>query len=369
MTTATPQTELRIERLARELTIDGVDVFLANSAVTLGYLHGLHESGAERFLALAISQTGKIRLICPGLTVSQATRAGITDIRSWRDGEDPITLLHELVDDWNLRSAVIAVDDDMPSALLLAMQDALPAALFRPGQRIVSRLMRSKDEEELALLYRAGAIADQALPKALGALKPGVTELELERVLYSEMQRLGGIPTFAIIAAGANGAEPHHASDGTVIQEGDVVVMDFGCQVDGYQSDITRTVCCGKASDEAKTVYRTVYQAHMAARQKIAPAVPAQEVDRAARKVINDAGFGEFFIHRTGHGLGMRIHEEPYIVEGNAEPLAAGNCFSIEPGIYLPGRLGVRIENIVTVTEGGHASFNVDPPAEIVEVS
>jgi Xaa-Pro aminopeptidase len=362
------QTGIRIERLARELTIAGADAYFASSAVTLGYLQGLHETGGERLYILAISKDGRTRMICPALSASQAQRCGVEDIRAWRDGEDPYALLKELAGDWDLRSGVIAVDDDMIASYVLSMQNALPAALFRTGHPILSILMRSKDAAELDLMRTAGRIADEALPAALAAIRPGVSELELAQVLSSEMQKRGGKPTFAIVAAGPNSAEPHHHSDETVIRDGDVVIMDYGCDVGGYQSDITRTVCCGAASDDVKSVYTTVFQAHVAARSAIRPGVPAQEVDRAARKVIEDAGFGEFFIHRTGHGIGMRVHEEPYIIEGADQPLETGNCFSDEPGIYLPGRFGVRIENIVTVTEDGHSSLNAEPASEIIEV-
>lgn len=368
MATASTDHDLRLDRLARELTVAGVDVFLANSPITLAYLQGLHESGGERFLALAISRDGRTRMICPSLTVNQAGRCGVEDIRAWRDGEYPMALVRQLADDWALRSAVFAIDDDMRASHLLELQETLPAALFRPGQRILAALMRCKDAKELELLRTAGAIADEAFPGVLAKIRDKRTELEVGRALSSEMQRLGGTPTFAIVATGANSAEPHHSGDDTAIREGDIVVLDFGCDVGGYQSDITRTVCCGSASDEMKTVYRVVYDAHMAARNAIHPGVPAQDVDRAARRVIEEAGFGEFFLHRTGHGLGTRIHEDPYIVEGNTTPLEVGNCFSIEPGIYLPGRFGVRIENIVTVTESGHSSFNAEPAPELLEV-
>ena len=164
------------------------------------------------------------------------------------------------------------------------------------------------------------------------------------------------------------GAEPHHESDNTVIQSGDVIIMDFGCEFEGYQSDITRTVCCGKASDEAKRVYDIVFGAHQAGRAAIHPGVACQELDRAARQVIEKSGYGEYFFHRLGHGIGMRGHEEPYIVEGNETPLEVGHCFSIEPGIYLAGRFGVRIENIVTATMDGHASINAEPSATLTEI-
>ncbi|MFY9232949.1 MAG: Xaa-Pro peptidase family protein [Fimbriimonadaceae bacterium] len=357
----------RIGRLAEELRGAGIDAIFTCTPISMGYLNGFHEGGGERFLTLAVRADGTTRMICPGLSATQARRSGIEDVRSWKDGEDPLAHFRQLAEDWNLRSAILAVEDDMPAYMLLQMQEALPAALFKPGQEVLAKLMRVKEPGEIELMRRAGKIADEALPAALRIIRPGVTELDVEEALMSEMRRLGGRPLFCIVATGANGAEPHHMSDETKIADGDVIVLDFGCTVDGYLSDITRTVCCGSASDEAKKVYDTVLRAHNAGRAAINSGVACQDVDRAARRVIEGAGYGEFFMHRTGHGIGMRGHEEPFIIEGNALPLAPGHCFSVEPGIYLPGKFGVRIENIVTCTENGHESLNAEPAGELIE--
>jgi len=359
----------RIEKLSALLAEEGLDAFFATSPITMGYLRGYHESGHERFLTLAISPRGHVRLICPALSESQARRVGIDDVVTWRDGENPLAHLERLASDWNLKSGILAVDDEMPAQMLLKMQATLPAALFKPGQPVVSRLMRNKDADELALLRKAGKIADDAFDAVLPRIRPGMTERELDQQLQDEMRRFGGRPAFCIIAAGAASAEPHHLSDDTVIESSHVVVMDFGCSVEGgYMSDITRTVCVGKATDEAKKVYDIVYRSQASGRAAIKSGVAPQEVDRAARKVIEDAGYGEFFVHRTGHGIGMRGHEEPFIIEGNEEPLEPGQSFSVEPGIYLPGRFGVRIENIVAATQDGHESMNREPSPTLIEV-
>lgn len=359
----------RLERLAHALTTEGIDAFFATSPITMGYLRGYFEDGHERFLTLAINSDGRSRLICPALSASQARRAGIADIASWRDGEDPLIHLATLADEWNLRSGILAVDDEMRAQILLKMQGTLPAALFKPGQAILSRLMKNKDEAELDLLRQAAKIADDAFDAVLPQIKTGLIETQLDQMIKDEMSRLGGVPTFCIVATGANGAEPHHLSDATPIKEGDVVVLDFGCDVGGYKSDITRVVCAGKATDEARKVYDIVYRSQAAGRAAARSGIAAQEVDRAARKVIEDAGYGEFFVHRTGHGIGMRGHEEPYMVEGNMDLLEPGQCFSVEPGIYLPGNFGVRIENIVAATVDGHESLNREPSSTLIELT
>jgi Xaa-Pro aminopeptidase len=358
----------RISRLAQSLTDSGGDVFFASNPTTMEYLQGFGEDGFERFLSLAVRSTGEVVLICPALSATKARRCGIADVRTWNDSEDPLQLFRGLADEWNLRSAIIYVDGFMPAMMVLAMQEALPAALFKSGQTMIAGLMRKKDENELALMRKAGSIADNALAPALKQLKSGMTELQFGNILKGEMEKLGGKPTFCIIATGPNSAEPHHENDNTPIREGNILLCDYGCSVDGYNSDITRVVNVGTASEETRRVYGVVYEAQRLGRARIKAGIPAEEIDRATRDVIEKSGYGEFFIHRTGHGIGMREHEEPNIVQGATTPLEVGECFSVEPGIYLPGKFGVRIENIVTPTDDGHESMNAEPSATLTEI-
>ena len=307
-------------------------------------------------------------LICPALTANHAKRIGIQDVRPWADGEDPLLHVARLADDWNLKAGRIAVDSEMRADILLALQDTLPAALFKAGDEIISQLTRRKDGLEIELLQRAANIADHAYRQVKPCIRAGLTEVEVGRMLSDAMSDLGGKPTFSIVAAGGNGAEPHHLSDDTVLKQGDVVILDFGCDVGGYQSDITRVIAIGPAPERAQEVYRVVHRAHMAAREKAASGAIAGDVDEAARTVIDEAGYGEFFVHRTGHGIGMRGHESPNITPGSDYVLEPGNCFSIEPGIYLPGEFGVRIENIVMSRDGDCYSFNEEPSTELESV-
>lgn len=355
-------TAQRPEQLGNVLADHGVSAYLAHSPFTMGFLTSFNEGAAERFLTLAFSPKGGVRLIGPALSVNQATRHGIDDVRGLKDGESPEHHLKELAKDWGINGKV-AVDDEMPAAVLLTLQNIFPDIQFVPGSMLLAELTRWKTTDELEKLFRAGGIADNAFTEVAPKIKAGMTELDVNDMLQASMASQGGKPMFAIVAAAANGAEPHHMTDDTVLEEGQVVICDFGCTVDGYYSDITRTVCIGEPNDVQEHVYCTVYEAHMAARAVIRPGVKAGEIDAAARNVIEAAGYGEFFTHRTGHGLGTRIHEEPYIVAGSEVELKVGDCFSIEPGIYLPGRFGVRLENIVTVSEDGHRSFNADPPS------
>jgi Xaa-Pro aminopeptidase len=357
----------RIDRLAAELKENSVDVFFACTPSSMGYLHGLHESGGERFFVMGISPQGKVVLIAPALAEAQARRVGVADIRAWKDGEDPAPLFEALADEWGLRSGIIAVDDEMPAHLLLRMQASLPAALFRTGKPLLSPLMARKEPEEIALMKRAGAIADEAFQVVLPQIKVGMTERQVDKLLRDAMSERGGEPAFCIVATGAGSAEPHHLSGEDVISENDVLILDFGCDVEGYKSDITRTVCVG-ANAEASKVYEIVFHAHRAAREAAIYGATGQDVDRAARKVIEDAGYGPHFFHRTGHGIGSQLHEEPNMVEGNDSLLVEGNAFSVEPGIYLEGKFGVRIENIVAMGVDGCESLNDEPSPTLIHL-
>lgn len=361
-------TERRSVRLGERLAARNWDVFLAWSPVSLGYLTGFFEGSYERFMALAVNRSGEVVLICPELSTTQAQRHGIEDVRPWSDGQDPYGLLAQLADEWGFRSGIIAVDMEMPAHMVLGIQHRLAGAHLMNGHVAIAELRRTKDDSEISCLKKAGWIADTAFEKVVRFALPGISELEMEGLLREEMTRLGGKPTFCGVAFGPASAEPHHVNGNARLELGQIVLVDFGCEYQHYQSDITRVVCCGAATDEMKSVYRTVHKAHMSARTGIRPGVTCESIDKLARGVIAGEGLGEFFIHRVGHGLGMQVHEEPYLVAGNTVPLVAGDVFSIEPGVYFPEKWGIRIENIVTVTESGHISLNNEPSPELIEV-
>lgn len=355
----------RISQVAQAVQSAGFDVFMAWSPTSLAYLRGLHEHPGHRFFALCISPRGEEILICPALSENQARRAGVSEIWPWKDGEDPMVLFNKLTEKWNLKGGVIAVDEDLPSLHLLKLQTEAPAALFRDGGPMLNGLRRVKTPDELALLQRAADMADEAFQEVWPQIRAGMTERQVEKMLFSAMEARGGVVNFGIVGTGAAGAEPHHATDETVLKRGDAVILDFGCDVQGYRSDITRTVAVGEASDAVRKIYSIVYEAHHAGRKAIRPGVALGAADAAARKVIEDAGYGPNFMHRLGHGIGLQGHELPYLIAGSEDAFQVGDCFSIEPGIYLPGQFGVRLENIYTCKENGAESFDVPIPSEI----
>jgi Xaa-Pro aminopeptidase len=216
-----------------------------------------------------------------------------------------------------------------------------------------------KDAAEVELLAAAGAAADATYEQILSVRFQGRTERQVAADLARLLREHGHQQVdFTIVAAGPDGAHPHHEAGDRVIRDGDMVVLDFGGLKDGYGSDTTRTVHVGPPSTLEQEVFDVVRAAQQAAFEAVRPGIACQEVDRVARQVIEDAGYGEFFLHRTGHGIGLTTHEPPYLVRGEEQPLVSGMCFSIEPGIYLPGRFGVRIEDIVTVTATGGRRLN-----------
>ena len=349
--------EMRLSRVRTAMQAQGLDTLILTPGAAMRYVSGFIEPGS-RFLALVVPDDKPWLLISPALNAGQARAnpAGITDIRVWEDAEGWEAVTGPLAKDLMLDIGIVGVDDDMPARFVLKLQEMMPTALFRPASLALSPLRSIKDTLEIATLQRAADATDALIPVAFEACREGASESEISQAIGQAIARAGDQDSFApIIGAGPNGASPHHNTGRTKVKRGDVVVMDFGAKVDGYHGDITRMAAVGEASDEAKRVYDVVYRAYRAGVAAVQPGATGHDIDAAARKVITDAGYGEFFIHRTGHGIGLDDHEAPYMIAGNYAKLVPGNCFSIEPGIYLPGQFGMRLENIVTVQEDGTA--------------
>lgn len=361
--------EKRLSRLRTAMQENGLDTLILTPGAAMRYLTGFSEAGFERLLALVVPDDRPWLFLTPALNADQVRQnpAGVSDVRVWDDGAGWEKLLSKISKDLMLDIGIIGLDDDMPARFSLRIQELLPTALVKLAGPAFTPLRSSKDTLELAAMQRAADATDALIPAVFAACRPGATELEVALTVHAGIAAAGHEEAFSpIIGAGANGASPHHHTGQTKLKTGDVVILDFGAKSDGYCGDITRTVAVGEASDEAKKVYDAVYQAYQAGVQAVRPGAAGHDVDAAARRVITEAGYGDFFIHRTGHGIGLDDHEPPYIVAGNRTPLQPGNCFSIEPGIYLPGQFGVRLENIITVQDDGAARvFNQAIPPEL----
>jgi Xaa-Pro aminopeptidase len=349
----------RINRAATDAQSDGFAGVLVSPGPDLGYLCGYTPPAAtERLTMLVVLPGRRPALIVPRLERGDAAKAAgaeAYDLVDWTDGTDPYGVAASLVD----AGGRYAISDNTWAMHLLGLQRALPRTSYVSLTDGLPMLRGVKDRAELDLLARAGAAADAAYEEILQVGFAGRRETEVAGDLADLLRKHGHSQVdFTIVGSGPNGADPHHEADERVIQPGDTIVLDFGGLLAGYGSDTTRTVSVGEPSDEVRAVHAVVKQAQQAAFEAVRPGVECQEIDRVARAVITEAGYGEYFIHRVGHGIGVTTHEPPYMVEGETRRLVPGMCFSIEPGIYLPGRFGVRIEDIVTVTEDGGRRFN-----------
>lgn len=349
----------RLDRARRELEKSEIDVLLVSLGRDLLYLTGYEAPALERLTMAVVPADGRPTLVVPELEAPKVTpHPEAFDIRPWGETEDPVRIVADLAGP----VARAAVGDQTWARFLLALQDTMEGTSFVSAAPISRALRLVKSDGEIHLLRSAAAGADRVAARLAGLQFTGRSEREISRSV-SEMLIEEGLETagFAIVASGPNGSSPHHDPGARAIEPGDAVVVDFGGTYGGYHSDTTRMFYAGRPDPEMKEVHDVVAAAQDAGYRAARAGVPAQDVDRAARVVIADAGYGEHFIHRTGHGIGLDIHEDPYLVEGNAAPLAPGMAFSIEPGIYLAGRFGVRIEDIVVIGSSGPERLNRSP--------
>lgn len=344
----------RRQQASEALRAHGLAALLLSAGSDLAYLAGYRIRASERLTCLVISADGAATLVVPELESPRA-KVAAPDLpqRTWAETEDPYAIVAGFV----TARGDVAVADQMWSLFVLRLQSALSGRRFQLASVITSGLRMRKDAYERVALRAASAAADRAFPRILEREFTGRTEREVGEELAALLRDEGHDEvSFTIVASGPNGASPHHEAGERHIARGDAVVLDFGGTREWYCSDITRTVHVGPdVDDEVRRVHDIVRRSQEAGYGAARTGATAASVDAASRRVIEDAGYGERFIHRTGHGIGLDGHEHPYIVRGNDEPLEPGMAFSIEPGIYIPGRFGVRIEDIAILGDDGRA--------------
>lgn len=349
----------RIARTIRHAMDAGLAGVLIAPGPDLVWLTGYEPTAlTERLTLLILSAQLRPTLLVPTLeradaeAVAEATGVEIVD---WGDDADPYRVAGAILPPGH----AFGVSDSTWSSHLLGLQKALPGTRYHSLSDCLPMLRAVKDNAELYRLTAAGAAADATYNEVVRTPFAGRREDEVAADLAWLLRRFGHERVdFTIVGSGPNGADPHHEAGDRVIGRGDAVVLDFGGLMHGYGSDTTRTVAIGEPSQEIQHVHDVVRTAQQKAFEAVRPGVACEDVDRVARDVITEAGYGEWFIHRTGHGIGVSTHEPPYLVAGAAARLEPGMCFSIEPGVYLPGRFGVRIEDIVTVTGHGARRLN-----------
>ena len=348
----------RIEKLTRLLSSNCLDAIFAGPSTDLEYLAGLRLFDDERTKGLMISKTGKVFALTPML-YGEEMRKTVGDeavYKIWADHEGFQTAFAEGAREIGVTGGRIAINDGVKAVDLIEMKTALDAEYVN-GAHTLAPIRRVKDEGELENLRRAGAIADAVMEDITKYVAPGRTEREIQETL-ARLFAKHGCETLSfppIVASGPNASMPHYQDNARTLRDGDFVVIDMGCRYNGYCSDITRTFCLGEPTGEMKRAYDTVLEAQKAGEDAVRKGASGQDVDRAGRRVITDAGYGEYFLNRLGHGVGIAVHEDPYIIEGNNVPLEPGNVFSVEPGIYIAGKFGIRIENLVAVKPDGSA--------------
>ena len=338
------------------MAAQAVDVVLLSVGADLPYLTGYEAMPLERLTMLVLPQHGDARLVVARLEAPRVGPRPDFEIVAWDEPGDPIALVAGMVG----AAPRVAVGDQTWAGFMLDLQRALPATEFVRASAIVGPVRAVKDAAEIAALRAAGAAVDHVAAEMRDRPFAGRTEIDVHRELVERMLERGHHhANFAIVGAAGNAASPHHEPGARVISDGDVVLCDFGGTMNGYCSDITRMFHVGPPPTEVAETYAVLHEAQEAAVRAAKVGTACEAVDAAARSIITAAGFGDRFIHRTGHGIGVEAHEDPYIVTGNSAPLVAGNAFSIEPGIYLPGRFGLRLEDIVVATDGGPDRLNL----------
>lgn len=347
----------RIEKVIAGMHDLGVSQLLVSAPASVFYLTGKWIQPGERMLAFLVKDNGDTCLFANRLFAL----TGNVDcpLVEFDDTEDCVAVLAE-----HLGDGKVGIDKFWPSQFTIRLMEHRNAIRPVVGSAAVDMARLYKDADEIVLMQESSKKNDETILAVIPQLKAGMTEIEGSELYLKEAGARGATgPSFEpLVCFGANCAEPHHCSDRvSVLREGDSVIIDVGLVWKDYCSDMTRTVFLGEPTDEQKRVYDLVKKANAAGRAAVHPGVPVADVDRAARKVIEDAGYGPYFIHRTGHGIGLEVHEYPDISSASPAICKPGMCFSVEPGIYLPGRFGVRIEDLVCVTEDGATVLNAAP--------
>ncbi len=350
----------RINRARAAMQHTDIDVLLVSVGSDLPYLCGYEAMPLERLTMLVVPRDGEATMVIPRMEAPRVVeQPGVFALRTWNESDDPVAIVAALTG----APRRAAVGDTMWARFLVELLQHWPSnhTEFVRSTTVMNELRTRKDAAEIAALLAAG----QAVDRIAGQLQAGEiplvgrTEAAVSADLSTRILAEGhDVVNFAIVATAGNAASPHHHASDRIIEAGDLLLCDFGGTMAGYCSDITRCVSLGEPTAEIAEAYAVLYAAQAAGVEAGVVGASCQDVDRAARAIIDDAGYGEFFFHRTGHGIGMEAHEDPYMVEGNTLPIAPGHAFSVEPGIYMAGRWGMRLEDIVVASDSGPLRMN-----------
>jgi len=351
----------RLDKLRETMQQEGVELVALGPGAHLAWLAGVRPHADERPLLLLVSQS-YAGFLMPSLEAQSARLQTDLPFHTWADDKGPDAALAACLEAADASNASrIVLDETMRADFAALVQDAIPGTERLFTASTIGALRMRKDASEFETLKRNALTADSAMQSGWKKMHVGMSELDVADIIRDAFKQQNVEPLFTIVGAGGNGAFPHHHTGNTKLQAGDIVVMDIGGGIDGYSSDITRMASMGQPPSDYAKVHTIVEAAVQAALKAAKPGVKAHVVDDAARQVITDAGYGEYFMHRTGHGMGVEIHETPYITSSSQTVLEEGMVFSIEPGIYLPGQFGLRLEDIVMLRSDGAEIFSELP--------
>lgn len=373
---ATPITaDERAGRLATARTLmgqTGIDALMLTGGTSLVYFSGIRWGLSERLLTLVVPRSGEPFVVCPAFEEDRAREqlasgpfSDGAKVMTWEEDENPYALVAQGLRDAGIATGQLGVEETVRHVFVHGVARAAPALEIVSGTPITAGCRTVKDAHEIELMELANEVTLKAYEAAYHAIEPGMTQGDVSRLISTAHDRLG-FSGGASVQTGQWAALPHGSITPQVIEEGTIILIDGGCGVEGYRSDMSRTFVIGQATQKMRDVFAIELEAQTAALEAAGPGVPAEDVDAAARKVITDAGYGPdytYFTHRVGHGIGMDGHEWPYLVRGNSVPLVPGNTFSDEPGIYLPGEFGVRLEDILVITEDGARLMTPQSPS------
>ena len=352
---------IKTGELSQKLKAEGLNAMIVGPSPDLEYLTGLHFHPDERFKALFALSDGKVFYIIPELYYEEAREklGSGAKIYVWSDSDGFLSVICQARDDYGVSGMTMGVNDGVRAVDLLDIKECLEVS-FVNGTGLLERMRLIKSEEERDFLRKAAGIADRVVCEIVKYIRPGILERDISNRIKELFLESGGqgLAFDSIVASGTNTSRPHYNKDDRRIEEKDIIILDFGCRYNGFCSDISRTIFVGEPTEEQRKIFDIVVKANTKAEEIVKPGVTAEQVDLAARTVIREAGYGHCFLNRTGHGIGMAIHEGPYIKEGNKQVLEPGMTFSVEPGIYIAGRFGMRVEDIVLVTDDGREVLN-----------
>lgn len=349
----------RVERIINNMKEHKLEQILISSSSSIFYLTGMSIEPGERFLALYINVNGKIKLFLNELFPAVSDKDA--DIFMYKDSDDPIEILKDQIEP----SKCMGIDKELPSHFLISLMEKRPGVKFVNGSPVVDEVRMIKDEEEIEFLRQASRVNDKVMGELIDLISKDKSKTEREMCkLMPDIYAKYNTEKFSfypLVEYGANAANPHHDADNTIAKEGDCVLFDIGGITNDYCSDMTRTVFYKEPKDEYKKIFNIVLKANLMAIEAVKPGVKLCDIDKVARDIIEKEGYGKYFTHRLGHNIGLCDHEYPDVGSKCEVTAKAGMTFSIEPGIYIPGKVGVRIEDLVLVTENGCEVLNSYP--------